>query len=598
MNSYRRKQSGFTLIEAIIAFFVLTVGLLGAALFQSYLVAESGNSKARSYALKLAEKRLDELRGITLPADFQAIPSIASSTVSGSNAIFSVQQIVGPASGAGADFKEVTVVVSWNGGDDSVRLTSELLWMPVVNIVEPEDAGEAGVSSNFGSIEIPTGTASALNREEMAGVSGAIGTVVTSGDTAGVVIESEDGTPQAYELISLNGSTNVMEIEGRIVNYPDNPLPDSLFNYHYENEDDYIDVLATAGANCVIYKIYDEAYESGSYKVADYKCLMGEGWRGSVNIFRYHLGDVIELGKNDLVCEPQSRSYQYRIIDQFPSGFTVSGGNVSDLNVVGQSGMVRFTTEVSGATRALDDVYVSDYFWINPNVITSGADSILGNVIKQPYVVASGKSVSCGDINTDSDFVNSLSDQNFDISGSDEILMPGVMVDSSDRNNAEDSLYPDERGVVVLGYTVVRTAINGRFFLADSLGSNDSALKNPLNYNIVGNPLPEVSIICRVSEGDGTYNLTDGGHYYPYNCQIPIGWEGYLTAEPDDSLSGETGVVGCPNIDGGDNTYSGDSLSNNFAYYWIPAASTATGTTSVVGEDFKFGRSNNLCDET
>lgn len=582
------RQSGFTLIEAIIAFLVLCIGLLGAAMFQSYLVEQSGDSKSRAYALKLAEQRLDDLRGITSLDDFDAIASLASNSASGSNANYEIRQTV---SDAGSNFKRVNIDVSWNSGEDSVRLISELLWMPVTNIVDAEDAGSAGGSSNFGSIKMPTGTATALDRRvTMSNPDGVgIGGVVTSGATAGVVVENEDGTTQAYQLISLSDSNTVMEIDGRIINYPVKPVADELFVvYSPDNESEYVDLLATAGANCLVYRTDTETYSGTDYKFSDYKCLMGEGWRGTINLIKNHIDNVIEWDSSELVCEPQGRTYQYRIIDEFPDGFNLSASSANDLNVVGLSGLVRFAEEVSGATRSLDDVYLSDYFWINPNVVSSGNSSLFGNIELQSYILGTSgngnNALSCDDIYA-SAFAQGYDSQYIAF---DE--MPGVVGD--ERYNAVDPDYPDQRGIVILGYTVIRTTISGKLFLSSSFVSDDS--KNPLNYTIVGNPLPDVSIICNVDETSGVTTSVSGetGQSYPYSCQVPIGWEGYLTAEPNTT---ET-MVGCPNIQGDGTTYSGDPINDDFAFYWVGSASTATGTSEVSGKNFNFGTSN-LCGE-
>lgn len=54
---------GFTLVEALIALVVISVGLLGLAQLQMRVLAGSGATKATSSALNLSQQKLAELRG-------------------------------------------------------------------------------------------------------------------------------------------------------------------------------------------------------------------------------------------------------------------------------------------------------------------------------------------------------------------------------------------------------------------------------------------------------------------------------------------------------------------------------------------------------
>ena len=104
----RKKEAGFTLLEALIAFLIITIGMAGAALFQSELIAESGASKARSVAVKLAEKELEEQRALLIESDYSSLDALVSSAtptvnpVSIGNTQYAVSFLASESTGASA----------------------------------------------------------------------------------------------------------------------------------------------------------------------------------------------------------------------------------------------------------------------------------------------------------------------------------------------------------------------------------------------------------------------------------------------------------------------------------------------------------------
>ena len=56
------RQTGFSLTEALVAFAVITGGLLAVASFQAGLFNNSAYNKARTEALGLAQQKIEELR--------------------------------------------------------------------------------------------------------------------------------------------------------------------------------------------------------------------------------------------------------------------------------------------------------------------------------------------------------------------------------------------------------------------------------------------------------------------------------------------------------------------------------------------------------
>lgn len=63
MKKHTKKSLGFSLIEVMLAVFILSVGILAVAKFQGTLFQAGSNTKAKTAALTLAEQKIDDLRG-------------------------------------------------------------------------------------------------------------------------------------------------------------------------------------------------------------------------------------------------------------------------------------------------------------------------------------------------------------------------------------------------------------------------------------------------------------------------------------------------------------------------------------------------------
>ena len=60
-----RNQIGFSLTEALVAFTVISIGLLAVASFQSGLFKQSAYNKAQTEALALAQQKIEQLKHYT-----------------------------------------------------------------------------------------------------------------------------------------------------------------------------------------------------------------------------------------------------------------------------------------------------------------------------------------------------------------------------------------------------------------------------------------------------------------------------------------------------------------------------------------------------
>jgi type IV pilus modification protein PilV len=133
------RMGGFSLIEALISFVIIAVGMLGLARFQGASLERNADSKARTEALNLAQARLEGLRNLRGEADFQTrlAAGTNSDSVEGGHAIFSRAWDI--TRDGTFDRAVVDVTVSWSdaeGISQSVNLAS------VVSEVRPEKSGQ------------------------------------------------------------------------------------------------------------------------------------------------------------------------------------------------------------------------------------------------------------------------------------------------------------------------------------------------------------------------------------------------------------------------------------------------------------------------
>lgn len=121
------RTGGFSLIEALISFVIIAVGMLGLATFQGASLASNSDSKARTEALNFAQTRLEALRSLANEAAFQTrlASGTASDTADGNHTRFSRSWSI--TRNTTPDNAAVDVTVSWadrEGTTQSVNLAS------------------------------------------------------------------------------------------------------------------------------------------------------------------------------------------------------------------------------------------------------------------------------------------------------------------------------------------------------------------------------------------------------------------------------------------------------------------------------------------
>ncbi len=110
-----RKQSGFTLIEVMIALVILAVGLLALMTMQIVSIRANAFSSEMTYAAMLAQSRLEQIRNMTYDSiSTGTVTDTVSASDTTKGTAYDVETKVEDNTPA-TDMKTVTLTVKWKG---------------------------------------------------------------------------------------------------------------------------------------------------------------------------------------------------------------------------------------------------------------------------------------------------------------------------------------------------------------------------------------------------------------------------------------------------------------------------------------------------
>lgn len=122
----QRKQGGYSLIEALVGFLILSLGMLGVTVMESHLIGASANSQQRNEAVYLARSKVECLRTWPLcTPGYDAIATGSDEPVTRSGAVLVTSWVVVENPDPQAIYKRVTLTVTWTGKEgDSADLST------------------------------------------------------------------------------------------------------------------------------------------------------------------------------------------------------------------------------------------------------------------------------------------------------------------------------------------------------------------------------------------------------------------------------------------------------------------------------------------
>ncbi|TKB44260.1 type IV pilus modification PilV family protein [Thalassotalea mangrovi] len=535
------RNKGFGLIEVLIALAILAVGLLAVAVFQSSVVEDSNDNKARAEAIALAQQRLEEMRNYTGDVtdidEFQDLYALTlgfanQTSIKGTNAQFSRQEQITQV----ADTRQISVMVSWVSAENE---THEVQLQTELGFKSPSITGLLGmdldddplVRSATGRAVLGAGQVKAgeiIDTDTNGDLTGLLdrgdGDLrLTNGDEAGddVVLTLED----ACELDDNNQRTGVpctgfVEISGRV--YIDTATQSSL-------KPGQVYIKASDAAYCQrYYTITDDEgnttpiqidesttttllTQSGDYHYYDYTCYLGGGWHGNIGVML-----ATGITQRDKICQgdpttldefADPRIAARRVYRGMAYATDKNGDPIEDLS----KKIIYYSVGVSDALKlpvegqASHDFVISD---MSPGsnegdlCITEGimvrADSYIGD---QPGMLFEGVPTDFFCLNTDAGYIDVTKMDTFGYS-----MDPYCPFDPSDP--------PSKRHELTFAANLYTTLPLSRF-------------------------KPEAN----TSDGAGNCQLVDsstilGGHRLTYSCDVydwGNGWDGYI--EFDDTAS-------------------------------------------------------------
>ena len=152
---FLKNNQGFSMVEVLVSLVVLSVGLIGTGKYQIALLKNSSDVQARSQAINIAQKKIEEIKSYESLSAFGNIKSsdtlIAEASSAGTTLDFSTSGVSTTyglswtvLQNTSPNYVEIEVVVTWNeanGAPQQVKLNS------IVSQSDPNNSGRLASSS-------------------------------------------------------------------------------------------------------------------------------------------------------------------------------------------------------------------------------------------------------------------------------------------------------------------------------------------------------------------------------------------------------------------------------------------------------------------
>lgn len=310
----QRYQAGIALIEVIIALFVMGFGLVALAMFSNGLFSDSGQVKAKTEALQLAQQEIEILREDAESDGLTTITEEDGRTITGVNASYTLVSSI--AFVTDPDHATIAVAVSWTDkqGAQSVSLNS------LIAVSDSDALGGlvAGSLEGGGLIDPPDGSATYGDgtetydedtddeANEVSDSDTPPGTkiyhdgdqyILTSSEDDKVLLKNSDSFTRVVGRVYINSGMSVDEANVLVV--PSDTgvcrktltdtdgFPTAMIPVYFDVDADAI-TNTTSGATGTVTQMY--SYFS-------YTCYFGTGWYGNIGVIRDDTPNT-----NDRIC--------------------------------------------------------------------------------------------------------------------------------------------------------------------------------------------------------------------------------------------------------------------------------------------------------
>jgi type IV pilus modification protein PilV len=159
-----KSQIGIGLIEVLITAIVIAIGLLAVGSLQTGFMASSSDSKTRSEALTLAERKMEELRNNITVNGYNALTATTTSdSITGTSTTFARGWTI--TGGDAPNLKNISVIVSWNSDDGAdsdgdgniIDMTEKVNIVSQIAFLDPtKSAMYADEQGSGGSMTVPS----------------------------------------------------------------------------------------------------------------------------------------------------------------------------------------------------------------------------------------------------------------------------------------------------------------------------------------------------------------------------------------------------------------------------------------------------------